>query len=730
MVKSQVSENFANMNESHFGRLTRECFFSFFKQTVVLTMSKNDKAAIPQLATSSFTDFLEPWLAESLGSSALGYVHPLPIQAIVMPYVCATLDTVLPADVCLTAPTGAGKTLCYLGPLIQAIARARARESLGDSGRFCVTRLRGVILAPTAALVDQIGRVASSIIKATNEIFESSTNYSDVAAAAGEIRIGVLGGSGADAQPFRLVGPLCDGRRLVYPAYDILIATPPKFFRCVVLPISSGLMVDSRQPDVVFLRSESVASAQCTEGYVNRLLTAPFLNHTSSSQQSSGVLSAFVDCSTSAVAAVLLGHVQQLIVDEADAALRGTHGNTVSRVAVALAAAVRLRAFRNPHANTNIHVEGPVPYMANDCVGSDGGVLRRLLCSATLTPHVANVAEVKLHNAQHFCLDAAGERLGGEQRANVMGIVQSTLAMPSALTEHMVIVRHEHQRPAVLINVLFHAIASHILPEVHENSGAHFEGQRKSRRGVEAVPSVLIFCGSAEIARVIGHLLSGLSESGHTTEAATKRLNSGKEAAIVDHKQMNVVFNVLECTHVASAEERRLALLGVYQSNSVVTTPQQSADGVTFLSTTVTVPIIVATDSMMRGIDLPGVRAVIMYDAPAGLPQYVHRVGRTARAGMPGDAYSLLSREGIDGTQEAGEVAKFRAFDALLKRTQKVQSDVALRECDYVVDIVNRYVQHAQVILQAHGWASARDTASKSVPQHDMGARQRTKRAR
>lgn len=693
------------------------------------------------MPSDSFNNFLEPWLADALASNAVGYTSPLPIQAVVMPYVCATLDTVLPADVCLTAPTGAGKTLCYLGPLIQSVAVARSHESLGDHGRFCVTRLRGVILAPTAALADQIGRLANTIIEAVNQRFQRSKGSNDVvAAAACGIRVGVLGGSGVDAQPFRVAGPLCDGRQRIYPNYDILIATPLKFFHSVILPTSSGLAVDARQPDVAFLHGGGNSSdsdhAYSTEGYTSRLLADPPGCYddpfSTSSSLHGGASSSFIETSSAAVTSVLLGHVQQLVVDEADAALRGTHGNTVSRVAVALAAAVRSRSLKNPYANPNINVEGPVPYMANSCLGSDGGVLRRLLCSATLTPHVANVAEVRLHNAQHFCLDADGARVAtpgsdGEPNSGSHakgGVVQTTLAMPTSLTEHMVIVRHEHQRPAVLINVLYHAIASHILPKIlnsedftasSDQSHSQFDsdGKKKKvvRRGLDAVPSVLIFCGSAEIARVIGHLLSGLTESGHTTEAATKRLNSGKEIAIVNKKQFQVNYNVLECTQVASTEERRLALLGAYQANNVTTTPQQSPDGVTFLRTTVTVPIIVATDSMMRGIDLPGVRAVIMYDAPAGLPQYVHRVGRTARAGIPGDAYSLLSREGIDGTQEEGEVARFRAFDALLKRTQKVENNVALRECDYLVDIASRFVQHAQVILQAHGWVSARDTA-------------------
>lgn len=53
--------------------------------------------------------------------------------------------------------------------------------------------------------------------------------------------------------------------------------------------------------------------------------------------------------------------------------------------------------------------------------------------------------------------------------------------------------------------------------------------------------------------------------------------------------------------------------------------------------------LLVCSDAAARGLDLPGVAAVINYDAPRHLRTYVHRVGRTARAGRSGRAYTLLS---------------------------------------------------------------------------------------
>ena len=52
-------------------------------------------------------------------------------------------------------------------------------------------------------------------------------------------------------------------------------------------------------------------------------------------------------------------------------------------------------------------------------------------------------------------------------------------------------------------------------------------------------------------------------------------------------------------------------------------------------------PVLIGTDVASRGLHIPGVQYVINYDLPQDREDYVHRIGRTARAGATGDAISF-----------------------------------------------------------------------------------------
>ncbi|HOF45022.1 MAG TPA: DEAD/DEAH box helicase [Candidatus Pacearchaeota archaeon] len=68
--------------------------------------------------------------------------------------------------------------------------------------------------------------------------------------------------------------------------------------------------------------------------------------------------------------------------------------------------------------------------------------------------------------------------------------------------------------------------------------------------------------------------------------------------------------------------------------------------------------IMVATDVAARGLDVKGIELVINYDLPDSSSDYVHRIGRTARAGKKGKAISLAT---------PGQLKNIKAIEALIK---------------------------------------------------------------
>ncbi|WP_462265030.1 DEAD/DEAH box helicase [Mucilaginibacter sp.] len=56
------------------------------------------------------------------------------------------------------------------------------------------------------------------------------------------------------------------------------------------------------------------------------------------------------------------------------------------------------------------------------------------------------------------------------------------------------------------------------------------------------------------------------------------------------------------------------------------------------------VPVIIGTDALSRGIDVEGIDLVINYDAPHDPEDYIHRIGRTARAATTGTAITFVNR--------------------------------------------------------------------------------------
>lgn len=69
--------------------------------------------------------------------------------------------------------------------------------------------------------------------------------------------------------------------------------------------------------------------------------------------------------------------------------------------------------------------------------------------------------------------------------------------------------------------------------------------------------------------------------------------------------------------------------------------------------------VLVATDIISRGVDIPEIDLVINYDVPGNAEEYVHRVGRTGRAGKDGVGLTLVNEN---------DMQKFEAIEKLIQQ--------------------------------------------------------------
>src|SRR5690242_20169435 len=70
-------------------------------------------------------------------------------------------------------------------------------------------------------------------------------------------------------------------------------------------------------------------------------------------------------------------------------------------------------------------------------------------------------------------------------------------------------------------------------------------------------------------------------------------------------------------------------------------------------------PLLVASDVAARGLDIPEVSHVFNFDVPTHAEDYVHRIGRTGRAGREGQAFTMVSKE---------EGKYLKAIEGLIKK--------------------------------------------------------------
>ena len=188
------------------------------------------------------------------------------------------------------------------------------------------------------------------------------------------------------------------------------------------------------------------------------------------------------------------------------------------------------------------------------------------------------------------------------------------------------------------------------------DSSIHSTDSGKKRGGgARPVRSIIIFCSTCRRAQLTAYLLRSLTAP-RTDKGAGSRAGGGGDN--IDSKRIKSnIKNNITVLHSRLNQRERTASLTSFKSlpehampSSAVVGPQRLFPGLKKQQEEQEqrLHILIATDVASRGLDIPHVDVVVHYDVPNDVYDYVHRSGRTARAGRKGRCISLVTQYDVD----------------------------------------------------------------------------------
>ncbi|KAI1311844.1 P-loop containing nucleoside triphosphate hydrolase protein [Xylaria venustula] len=244
--------------------------------------------------------------------------------------------------------------------------------------------------------------------------------------------------------------------------------------------------------------------------------------------------------------------------------------------------------------------------------------VRKVILSATMTRDLDQLEELKLRLPSLVVLE--GSKVQGPTTDNVH---QPEHVLPGLLEEAALKVRDPNLKPLFLIDLLR---SSHILGNSSDVDGptSDDDDDETSSSGSDS---------TSDSDSDVEH--AGSTEPSTPFQTPSKAQRTPTVLIFTKSNETTLRLSRL----LALLAPRLEPLIGILTSTTPYTTRRDTLRSFNAGK----LRIIVASDLVARGIDLPSLDHVINYDMPSSIASYVHRVGRTARAGNTGKAWTLFT---------------------------------------------------------------------------------------
>jgi ATP-dependent RNA helicase DDX51/DBP6 len=334
-----------------------------------------------------------------------------------------------------------------------------------------------------------------------------------------------------------------------------------------------------------------------------------------------------------------LDDIQWVVIDEADRLLNESFQEWIEVVMPALQSDVALRS--RDSLLRELRLEAPRRRV------------QKVILSATMTQDISKLNSLGLNNPK---LVVVGD-LTPPQNRNENGVAiedpkqipdaNGTFNLPPTLMEFAVSVGDGSEKPLYLLQLL----NSHILTLPERRGRPRVSSSRNNSAKIGLGISNGTSLASAETSSSASsdtadtESSSGASDSDSDSDASSSNTAPGAAHPL----ETALIFT--RSTEAATRLSRLLSILSPslapYLATLTKSTHSSSSRKTLSQFRQGKVSLLIATDRASRGLDLPGLAHVVSYDVPASATTYVHRVGRTARAGKEGKAWTLVDhREG------------------------------------------------------------------------------------
>ncbi|KAF7893574.1 uncharacterized protein EAF02_001112 [Botrytis sinoallii] len=301
-----------------------------------------------------------------------------------------------------------------------------------------------------------------------------------------------------------------------------------------------------------------------------------------------------------------LQHVKWLVIDEADKLLDQSFQQWLDIVMNSLAAGQK-------------------------SLPSNKDRVRKIVLSATMTRDIGQLTSLKLYRPKLAVLEgsSAGDDGKGSQ-AHVL---------PSGLAEFAVKVDDENLKPLYLIEILK---GNHMIDESEIKSDTDTDSDSDSDSDSSSDENSSEDSSSSDDSSDSDKD----SDSNPDSRPSSKSKSKIKTNPLPINHEPHGVLIFTKSNESAIRLGRLLSLINDSYTNIIGTltsTTRSSERRASIASfSRGKLQILVASDLVSRGLDLPDLAHVINYDVPTSITNYVHRVGRTARAGRQGSAWTLV----------------------------------------------------------------------------------------